>query len=106
MNILFLDDDLNRCKKFKSNFPIAVITHTAVDCINELKNNPDIVFLDHDLEGVFCNSEDKNTGMEVVRFLCKNKVDVKIVVHSMNYLAYPIMIEKLKNYGYELSSYI
>ncbi len=113
--ILFLDDDHNRTKKFKSSVPWAYTAETAQEMISLLKkcieNNEvvEMLFLDHDL-GLrqFVDSSDPNTGMEVVRWLeeyqqykAVPKID-QIIVHSCNPPASYAMEAALKNLGYEV----
>lgn len=53
MNILFLDDDPIRRKRFLSENPTAYVVATAEACIDLLQppNAWDLVSLDHDLSG-------------------------------------------------------
>lgn len=106
MKVLFLDDDPKRLFKFKSYISSAILAATAeemIQLLSELKETAKCVFLDHDLGGrVYVDSSDKETGMEVVRWIVKNNPDVqKFVVHSLNLEASESMIEKLKIAGYE-----
>ena len=85
--VLFLDDDPNRCRAFRSECPFATIVNTAQECIDRLRvDNYDIVFLDHDLgEQQYQDSREKNSGSEVVRWIRENKPKVNdFVVHSLN----------------------
>lgn len=89
LNILFLDDDPNRTKRFKKDVPEAITVETVKECIEELKTETwDWVFLDHDLGGeTYVKSSSKKCGMEVVRWILKNQniVSVKrFIVHSHN----------------------
>jgi len=106
MNILFLDDSEDRCKRFRSWCPSSIIVNTADDCIWQLKHNEyDIVFLDHDLGGkIYVNSRDKDCGMEVVRWLAKRNINLNtIIVHSLNSSAATLMTEKLRKANYNVS---
>jgi len=107
MKILFLDDSKERTRIFSSWVPSADTAETANEFINLIKKNEeiDLAFLDHDLGATtFQNSNDKNCGMEVVRWICKNKPSIKnIVVHSLNYPASIEMVIKLKSAGYNTS---
>ena len=104
MSMLFLDDSLERRKKFQSINPSAVCVETAEECIGKLKENKSIqfLFLDHDLGGkVFVDSNRADTGMEVVRWIVANSPDIeKIIVHSLNFSAAKEMVCKLQDAGY------
>jgi hypothetical protein len=102
-NVLFLDDDENRQYAFRSNVPSAKRVYNAADAIAALPANSwHYVFLDHDLGGnIFQDSSESNTGMEVVRFLCENKLPIeKIIVHSLNTSAANYMCIDLERAGY------
>lgn len=104
MNILFLDDDLNRQKRFQSEVPHADIVSTAEQAIEQLMDNSySFVFLDHDLGGeVFVNSEREDCGMEVVRWIVDNSPIIgRIICHSLNPAARMEMVAKLRDVGYE-----
>jgi len=103
MKILFLDDDPYRTKHFKSKKPFAVCVATAKGCIEELqKDDWDYVFLDHDLGGeTFVDSDQEETGMEVVRWIQENKPNIKkVIVHSLNYPAATNMLSKITDLEY------
>lgn len=104
MNILFLDDDLSRCRKFRRFVPSATVVHTAEDCINKLSESWDFVLLDHDLGGeVFVPECNSNTGSEVVRWVGLNKPDVgRFIVHSLNAPARVNMYSSLRSFGYNV----
>lgn len=107
MRIIFLDDDHNRWHEFKQAMPQAVHAETAEQCIQMIKNsqNIDWLFLDHDLGGeAYVNSNRKDCGMEVVRFLCDAKLTNldKIIVHSHNKGAAIEMEKKLYAAGYNV----
>ena len=93
MRILFLDDDMIRTKQFVGNNVShdVVAVETAQEAIDQLANPQsfDIIHLDHDLgELPFVTPKDKNTGMEVARWLCENPQVLEstqsIVIHSLN----------------------
>ena len=104
MRVLFLDDNQNRCKRFRMTVPYATIVNTAEETSGQLKHQWDIVFLDHDLGGeIFVDSDNLNTGMEVVRWIEENKPKVtKFVVHSINTPAAKNMMARLLDMGYEV----
>lgn len=101
--ILFLDDDPARQKKFRSNNPSATIVDTAAKCIAELQKKPwDVVHLDHDLEGVYNDPAEDNTGSGVVRWIYKNRPEVKqFIVHTYNEHVWKDMLKALKQAGYK-----
>lgn len=72
-----------------------------IELLKETKE-VDQLFLDHDLgEETFADSNIENCGMEVVRWMVKNKPIVKeVIVHSLNAPAAENMVELLKSAGY------
>ena len=88
MNVLFLDDNPDRTRAFRSLVPYGTCTTTAQECIDEmqLEDEWDFVFLDHDLGGeVYVDSDREDCGMEVVRWICANKPKIgMIVIHTHN----------------------
>lgn len=104
--ILFLDDDLGRTRIFKGYFPESKCVETAQEMIDMISNlnKIDVVFLDHDLGGEsFVDSRRKDCGMEVIRWIFKNKPNIdKIVIHSMNLLAAEEMYETMKTANYDV----
>jgi hypothetical protein len=79
------------------------VVMTAVVCIDALKGNEwDIMCLDHDLGGeTYVDSDNKNTGMEVVRWIVANKPKIgQIFVHSYNVGAAHVMAQDLSKAGY------
>lgn len=106
MNILFLDDNIDRCNWFRSQYPYADIVHTSSACISHLrKNEYDVVLLDHDLGGeIWVDSNREDCGMEVVRWICDNNPKIrKIVIHSHNLPAAGEMMAKLLQANYDVS---
>ncbi len=103
MNVLFLDDDPNRIRNFRSVVPYATIVETAPDCIEQLNNDWDVVFLDHDLGGeIFVDPKRKDTGSEVVRWIEANKPNIqRIIVHTCNHQVSYKMICDLTAAGYK-----
>jgi CheY-like chemotaxis protein len=105
--ILILEDDPNRMEIFRDAFKdrheIVHVDNARV-CIDFLKNdNPDVLFLDHDLGGqTYVAESDANTGSEVVRFLTSNacRWAGPIVVHSCNTIAAQAMEHDLRMAGY------
>ena len=101
--VLFLDDVSTRIRNFSRKYPFADIVKTADKCIEAIKSKRyDIVQLDHDLGGeAWVDSSRADTGMEVVRFIEEHKPDIgKIIVHSWNTSAGPVMVDRLIRAGY------
>ncbi len=106
MKLLFLDDDVKRWEKFSRN----TIGHnryyvrTPSECIkalNALSQHDcyDIVFLDYDMDEVGGTSEN------VILYLEANKVKfrgMKCVIHSLNEVFAPQLVERLAKAGYEV----
>jgi ActR/RegA family two-component response regulator len=104
-SILFLDDDPNRARLFKSKFPWATIVETAQECIKELKKGDlDFLSADHDLgDTVFQNPADENSGSAVVRWIEENKPNIgQIIIHSYNASAAQAMRAALIRSGYDV----
>jgi CheY-like chemotaxis protein len=108
MKIVFLDDDHQRWYRLQNRIPQAVRVETAAECINMIKDSPEIdwLFLDHDLGGeAYVKSYREDCGMEVVRYLIAEKLNKsihKIVVHSHNTVAALEMFNKLKEADYDV----
>lgn len=98
MNVLVLDDSLERLKMFRQNLKGHSVTtvETSKDAITQLAQNDfDTLFLDHDLGGqAFVKSGD-GTGFEVAIWLAKNpdRKPKQIVIHSFN----PTGAQNMKN---------
>lgn len=103
MNILILEDAEYRIKEFRSRYPSAIFVDSAQDCIDQLQNPVDLLFLDHDLEGkIHVDPSDPNTGSEVVRWIVKNNPQIgKIIVHTHNSNAAKDMVESLAAFNVE-----
>jgi len=93
MKVLFLDDSIDRVKKFKQLVINHSITHvvTAEEAIKSLdKEAFDVIMLDHDLAEEHYNNPNHNlkgTGKDVAIHLAKNAEkfeDALILVHSLN----------------------
>ncbi len=104
MNILFLDDDNQRIKSFRQKIKGATVVKTAAAAIMALQSQDlwNIVFLDHDLGGeVFVDSDRKDCGMEVVRWIVENDHNIRnVIVHSHNQSAGEAMAKALQNAKY------
>jgi CheY-like chemotaxis protein len=107
MKILFLDDSAERIEKAFEHFEdddvdIVVSAASAIEALRA-KRKYDLVMLDHDLGGeTWVDSNREDCGMEVVRWIVKKKPKIgRIVVHSWNSVAAPIMVEELKKAGYK-----
>jgi hypothetical protein len=100
MNILFLDDDEFRWKKFRNQNPDVNATwvssyDAAVELLKTTDTSFDIAYLDHDLEFY------QPTGMEFVKYLVNNKIKIdKVLCHSMNPEGRANMVAMLWGNGY------
>lgn len=106
-DVLFLDDNPERGGFFVSHVPNTVWVSTAEKCIEclALDKKWDQVLLDHDLGNeIFRDSSREDTGMEVVRWIVKNKPkhlkDTTFIIHTHNYPAGVRMREELVAAGY------
>lgn len=105
MNLLFLDDDPERQKKFRSNCPWSTIVSTTIEAIDKLRQEQfRVVCLDHDLGGeIMVDSDREDTGMEVVRWIVNNKPAIDlIIVHSLNYNGAICMESALNHHKYKV----
>ena len=104
MNILFLDDNNQRIKRFREQSPYCTVVMTAEQCIKKLEQEEqwDEVHLDHDLGGeIHVDSDRKDCGMEVVRWIVENRPNIgTVIVHSRNTLAAKEMWRKLLDANY------
>ena len=112
--ILWLDDSPERAALAYQRMTPVARDHTiwckeATEAISVLKDYAEVLVqahLDHDLEGAYQNSFDKNCGMEVVRYLERldsdelNKIkDIHFIVHSWNPPAGREMTERIEKLG-------
>lgn len=107
MNILVLDDDEDRIKKFRSalighNLTIAKTSAFAIEeliaCYADCYNF-DIAFLDHDLKGVPYEQSGPETGFEVAEWISQNpkyKPNL-IIIHTLNIEGAKEMLRVLDN---------
>lgn len=107
MNILVIDDDINRQKAFAKK----LIGHNVASAmtfqlgLDALKLNWDYVYLDHDLAEEHyqdLNGKYENTGKDLVKYIIKNKdkyQDTIFVVHTLNPSGGDYMCESLCNAG-------
>lgn len=109
--ILFLDDRSKRLHSALKKFGDQV---TLVCTVKETRNKLvrefwDVVSLDHDLNfEEFVDSDRKDCGMEIVRFLVENKAfldhlrtqSTQFVIHSSNRIGAMKMAGKLMEAGY------
>ena len=95
MNILFLDDDLDRCRKMVSWLPNVTAVLGAESCIRLLESKPwGLVFLDHDLGF-------PNTGGVVADHIARYELKVgAVAIHSRNIAGSRRMEEVLTKAGY------
>lgn len=106
MRVLILEDDGERvdqfCGRFNNLEASLTFVKTAEACIETLKNGSyDLICLDHDLGGdVFVDSDEKNTGSEVARYIEANPHLVEgseVVIHSWNPAGAEYMAERIPN---------
>jgi hypothetical protein len=106
MNILILEDDINRVKKFRDNLQygcdVLMVFDEVDECIEALRNREwDYLFLDHDLGGkVYVPSDgEEKTGWHVAKWLSENedKMPEQIIVHSLNEGGRKNIMSLLKN---------
>lgn len=108
MRVLILEDDPQRRELFVEANASAHQVETAAGAIELLSHDEpwSLVCLDHDLGGeVFVDSSNRNTGMEVVRFLESKQGEMRrkiesIIVHSWNSPAASEMEKRLRRAGY------
>jgi len=108
MDIWILEDRPDRHDVFMEKFPDCIIFAEVKHLIEEFKYRPPkddvILFLDHDLGGeVYCNSDRKDTGMEMVRYM--ESLDhhlpvIQVIAHTLNTTAGLEMVSRLKGIGY------
>lgn len=92
MNVLILEDSLERIKEFRVRLAERGWTGTFVsrakDAISKIKSNTyDLILLDHDLAGgVRTDPAGENTGSAVARYINANPLPSKttVVIHSIN----------------------
>lgn len=109
LRILFLDDRSKRIhaalKKYVDH-DLTIVT-TVKECIEKISNEEwDQIRLDHDLNyESFVNPDRSDCGMEVVRFMVKNRRFLmpgtrNIYIHTSNTAAAFLMGEKLVEAGF------
>jgi DNA-binding response OmpR family regulator len=92
VKILILEDSLERIKAFKQRcLERGIVMHhtdEVEECIGKLSTDQySAIFLDHDLgDQVYQNSDDRNCGAEVARWLSRNEqyVPEYVFLHSLN----------------------
>lgn len=106
IEVLVLEDTPERMRYFRMYCPSLVHEETAEGCIAKIKEADHIneLWLDHDLgREMYVDSDRKDCGMEVVRFLqnndFKNKIK-SIYVHTHNMYAQLPMTNALYQAGY------
>ncbi len=104
MKILFLDDDINRCRIARQmfvddNFSEVETSKDAIDFLE--KYSPyDIVCLDHDLGGKISVDSDEQSGYNVAKYISEmetDKLPKKVIIHSYNFVGAKRMFDILKN---------
>jgi CheY-like chemotaxis protein len=101
MNVLILEDNIERIEFFHERLKTHTITYTdQVDIAKTelLKGTYEYLFLDHDLDDrTYVDSEEKNTGYQLCRWLAEHpELTFKnIIIHSMNSIGAQRMMELL-----------
>jgi CheY-like chemotaxis protein len=108
LRILFLDDSMERQKKFRMStigWDITCVTNYE-DCINALASHRrfDCVFLDHDLnpETEGNPGPDEKTGADVARFIVSMPESLRpkeAIVHSLNKPGRERIVDILRDAG-------
>lgn len=109
MNVLFLDDNTQRIERFLLNAPKPsetdriICVETSEQAIAVLDNMKfDVVFLDHDLDGMhFADSDLPNTGFRVARHITGMSFANHpkfVVIHSWNHVGVAKMLLQLANF--------
>jgi hypothetical protein len=102
-NIIFLDDQEWRARKFLALHPDAVWVKNSRECIRQLYKEWDEIHLDYQLADVLDSGRD-DTGMEVVRFIVEHRPErlrgTLFVVHSLRPSAAMRMVTELRAAGY------
>lgn len=106
--MLVLDDDPARVEHLRTRFPNADLhwAETVETCIPMLAEEWDVIRLDHDLGGeIFVDSNRTDCGMEIVRYILKNKPEhlkeTIFIVHSKHERAGEKMTAELTAAGYD-----
>src|SRR5207244_70638 len=106
--VCFLEDHKERIDIFIGHYPNAHIASTAYGMIAILEAAEEVklLFLDHDLDDFgYIPGKINDTGMEVVMWIVGNKPKIeRIIVHSRNGEVAPLMVQKLKEAGYNCES--
>lgn len=104
MKIFVLEDNPIRQKWFKRTFfkdEIFIFDNVqkAKEFLIENKDI-DILFLDHDLDHrIYVNSDEENTGYQLVRFIAEENFNCKmVVIHSLNNYGADRMYDLLEQY--------
>ena len=108
MKILILEDNHYRIEKFEKLFKNQDIYMFDKFNFNLqevcLKNEFQVLWLDHDLEGKIWEDSDKeNTGYQFVKWLVSNNLqrNALIYIHSMNPIGANRMLNCLKDNNYD-----
>ena len=85
--ILILDDDMHRMVAYNKLFigHIVDMCYHAADCIDLLKRNEyDLIFLDHDLNGKQIQYDTDDCGTVVAEWIKDNPIRGQVIIHSFN----------------------
>jgi DNA-binding NtrC family response regulator len=56
----------------------------------------EIIFLDHDLDHrIYVDSDEKNTGYQLAKYIAEKNLDVRVIIHTMNIYGAARMLEVL-----------
>lgn len=110
ISALILDDSPTRRRCFHRELVGLVRPHLfdrAGDALDWLKDNvPDVCFLDHDLHEYGTDIAESGSGMDVAKYLRQHASrfapSTAVVVHSLNRLCGPAMVEMLKDIGFRV----
>jgi hypothetical protein len=119
VKILILDDMLGRHQAYRKRYAGHDLTHVEtaqVACMALDQRRFDLAHLDHDLRAEHYNDfnqgklggvkevNQSGTGMDVVDFICRQKVTDRprrVIVHSWNSVRAPEMVRRLQEHGVE-----
>jgi hypothetical protein len=108
MRLLILEDNQDRIEKFKILFKNqeASFVKTVREAIELVAwyRDFDILWLDHDLGGkIWEDSFKEDTGYHFVKWMVDNELQKKalIYIHSMNPVGANLMLNYLKDNGYD-----
>ena len=90
MKILILEDSAERIRIFKMHLGKEnelFIFDQVEDAKNAIDHSGPFerIYLDHDLDQrVFVDSDEKNTGYQLAKYIAKKNIDSEIILHTLN----------------------